>query len=871
MNKEKTNPPKSALRFLQWFCPESLYESIEGDLLEQFEVDVNEVGEKKAKRRLFWNAMKFFRPGILFRHTSLFKFTNLILFMNLLTNYLKIALRTMKRHKAITFINIVGLAVCMSAGLLIIMLIKTHRSYDKFHPYADRTYRIITSGDNANFEGWSPVPLSDELFRYPFIEKTLTILTLDRRQVVLSGKLEIPVRTAFTENSFLEVLGFNLASGDETTALTNPYSSVISEEAAKKLFGTEDPLGKVIEIQNWGNFTVTGIIAPHEKSHISSEIFISKASLPPLIANKQVNDPNNWYLNDESNTYVLLKSTSDERIFQQALDQISKKVILKDKQTDKRTPIYFKGVGLSEIPPSISHTDAGIPFGMNIPGMLAFSSFGLLFVLLGVFNYTNLTVARTFARAKEVGVRKITGALRIQIVAQIFVESILIAAFALCIAFFIARFIPISPGLAESIDFTEFDATVLLASIAFAFFVGSIAGLFPAIILSKINPLQAIGNLLNMKLFKSLKARNALIVIQFSISLIFLIIVVVLNKQLNFQMTADLGFERKNILTVPLHRTDYKVLQTEMERHASVTFISSSSGSPFQWGKNAQVAKNKYDEPFTMNYFSIDRQFLDVWGIPLLAGSNFSEQVSQENERSILVNESAIRKLALGSPAEAVGQSILVDSVYLQIAGVTKDFHSTSFRLNIRPLMLRYKPEEFKQINIKFQPEHVASIESHVKEVWNKFEPDFPMTPEHFDKTFEERESQAKDGAMVFAFSLMAIFVSCLGLFGVVLYSVEVKSKEIAIRKIMGSSVARLTLFLSKNFFILLSISLCIGMPVGFLISSQILKGYVYKIDLGAGIVLSILGITLCIGLITICSQTIRAALASPVTALKND
>jgi putative ABC transport system permease protein len=872
MSNEK-NQPKSILRFLAWFCPASLYESIEGDLLEQFEVDVIEVGEKKASRRLFWNLLTFFRPGILFRNTSLFKFTNLLLLMDMLINYLKITLRSIKRHKTISFINIAGLAVCMSVGLLIIMLIKTQRSYDQFHPHPERTYRVLTHFNDFGLEGWSPIPLAAELANYPFVENTLSILTLSQTQVALSGKQEINIRTAFTENSFFELFGFKLASGDETSALTNPYSSIITEEASKKLFGTADPLGKVIEIKNWGRYMVTGVIANHnEKSHITSEVFISKATLPSLILNQLISfDLDSWHSNFESNTYVLLKSGDDRNLFQYALDQISNRTILKNEKTDEPLSIHFTALGLKEIPPPIFDTTGGINFGMTTVDMLAFSSFGLLFVLLAVFNYTNLTVARAFARAKEVGVRKITGALRIQIATQIFVESILLSFFALVISFFIARFIPISSGLKESIDFTNLDIMLFVYCSAFALFVGFMAGLFPAIILSKIKPLQAIGNLLNTKLFKSLKARNALIVIQFSISLIFLIVVVVLYKQMNLQMTADLGFERKNILTIPLHSTDYKILQAEIERHASITSVSSSSSSPFQWGKSAQVAKNEIDEPLVVNYFSIDPQFLHVWGIPLIGGDNFSEEILPNNEQFVLLNESAVRKLALGSPAEAIGKSILVDSVHLQIAGVVKDFHSTNFRWAISPLILRYRPQEFKQINIKFQPGNQTNVEDHIAKVWNKFEPDFPMTPVRFDEAFEEQQSHRKDSNMVATFSLIAIFVSCLGLFGVVLYSVEVRSKEIAIRKIMGSSVVRLTLFLSRNFFALLLLSLCIGVPIGFLISKEILKTYTYKIDLGIGIALTILGITLCIGLVTICSQTIRAALASPVNALKSD
>lgn len=501
--KNKLTPPSLPLQILVWFCPSALYEGIEGDLLEQYENDLNVSGEKKAKLRLYWNVLKFFRPGILFRRTSLFKFTKLFTFMDILASYLKIALRTMKHHKAITSVNMMGLAVCMSAGLMIIMIVKTSRSYDQFHPHAERTYRIITYDDESNIEGWSPVPLANEVANYPFVENSLTIITSANSEVVRADKVEIPVRTAFTENSFFKIFGFRLSSGDEATALINPYSSVITEEASKKIFGTSDPLGKVIEIGNWGSFTVTGVIAHHEeKSAIASEIFISKASLHPLILHQQVpHDLNHWNTNYESNTYVLLKTSNDRIAFQKALDKISERVVIKNKQTDTRVLIYFTALGLTEIPPAVTRNIGGIGFGMSIMDMITSGSFALLFVLLAIFNYTHLTAARV----NEAALQKITIALRIRIAAQIFAESILVAVFASLVAFFVARFIPLSPLLKDRIDFTNLDVTLSLYFLVFALLVGFMAGLFPTIVLSKIKPLQAIRNLL--KLFK-IASRN---------------------------------------------------------------------------------------------------------------------------------------------------------------------------------------------------------------------------------------------------------------------------------------------------------------------------------------------------------------------------
>jgi putative ABC transport system permease protein len=884
MNNE--NKSIFALRFLRWFCPASLYESIEGDLLEQFEKDLKPsdrfepacpVGrrsdgywQRRARRKLFWNVITFFRPGILLRNKNSMNLNQLMISIHMVGNYIKIALRTIGRHKTISFINIAGLAVCMSVCLLIMMLISTHMSYDRFHPHPERTYRIIEKYYQSEFGGWSPLPLSNELGSYPFVESSVSIWQSER-QLALSGKLDIPLSVAFTENSFFKVFGFELKSGDKATALSEPYSVILTEEASKKIFGTVDPLGKTLEMKNWEGFTVTGVLKHTEQnSRIYSEIFISRATLSPLIlSHKLALDIDSWSRNYFSNTFVLLKNVNDRPFLQQTLNQISEKN--KPKVDGQELKSNFTTLALNEIPPPIDSMSQGIPVGMTTVDMAAFSGFGLVFILLAVFNYTNLTVARSFARAKEVGVRKITGALRIQIATQIFVESVLIAVFAMCISIFIARFFPISPGLEESIDFKTFDTTLFLYALCFAVVVGLMAGLFPAIILSRIKPLQAIGKILNTRLFKSLKARNALIVVQFCLSLIFMIIVVVMYRQMQFEVTGDYGFDRSNILTVPVHNTDYKLLQTEIERHTGIIRASASLESPHGNGKPARVFIGEKKDSIDIYYKSIDSQFLSTWGIPLIAGRNLPERTAQTQEQFVLLNESAMRKLDLGSPQDAIGKSIHVDSIDLQIVGIVKDFHSDGFRWVISPLLFRYRPEEFNQISIKYQPGSVEIAEAHVNAIWKKFEPDYPMMPVRYGETFDEQKAHTKDIAMIGTFSMIAIFVSCLGLFGVVLYSMEIRTKEIAIRKIMGAPVLQLTAVLSKSFFLLLFIAFVIALPIGYFVGRQMLNMYVYKIELGVELALTIFAITTGIGLIIICSQTIRAALGNPIAAMKND
>lgn len=855
----KSEPPRFWSSFLRWFCPQDLYEGIEGDLLEEFTIDVESKGLRRARRRFSWNVIRFFRPEIILRNRFTVSMNDFFTAIDLSKMYVLIAWRNIIRHRTVSVINVAGLAVSLSIGLLVLLVIKNRLDFDTFHPDPDRLYRITTkveesSGQRIHY-ATAPPALGPFLKQhYAFADEVVRVMPL-LNGYVKSGNGEVLLRGAYVDDSFFRVLGFKLLAGNVSTALSAPYEIILTEETARKVFGEAVPLGKTLTLNGQGDFKVTGIVAAADgPSEMEFGAYASISTLMQPNRSQTQAIAEDWSSLHANYTYVKIHPATHEAM-SDALHTVGAEI---SRQFENKKSYTFQANNINEIP----FSDVYLSRGTSIETLIMLSLPGVVLLLLAVFTYTNMAIARAVSRAKGIGVRKINGAPRSQLFLQLIVESTLVAAIATVLAALIAMQIPVNSSFQSQLPETV-DTSTIVWFFLFAIAAGFLAGAFPAWVLSGIKPVQALKN--NIGKSNKVRWRKSLIVIQYTLSLAFLIVLLVNYEQMQFQVNSDYGFQRENIIHLKPGDVNHNVLSTKIKSLAEVEAISASSNPIFTWGKFCSIASG--DDSVNIEYYSVDEAYLSVYGLTLVVGENLTPH---EHEQYILLNEKAVEVLKLGSPTEALGQLLTInDTLPVQVKGVIKDFNSHPFKFAIMPLALRYKPDEFNVLNVKTYPSTLPQALKRISGAWDHLEPDSPLSYTVFADSFSERQGHKQDLKMMGSVAIVAIIISCLGLLGVVMYSTETRMKEIGIRKAMGAFSFQIVILLSWNFLKLLLISACIAIPLGYWFGGLILQQFAYRIELGAGIGLFGFALMMTVSLATIGSQTIRAGLRNPVEMLR--
>lgn len=794
----------------------------------------------------------------------------------MLKNYLLIAFRNLLRHKLFSFITIFGLAMSMTVCLVVLANIKDALEYDTFHPYPERTYRIITQvtgkEDQVQRSAVAPLPLAGELLQTSFVEKATRVYPTISSEAS-DGQKKLNVTGAFADASFFDVFGFKLGDGDPARALTEPHTAVLTKETAFKFFGKQEALGKILSIEGIGDFIVTGVLEETgQKSHLSFEILASIVTLPILEKSGQLEaTSNNWTNYSAAFTYVRLKPGATRKMLDQWLPLLTEKVVKPYPFKNGEKNILFEAQALGSITPGevLFHENTSKPTADSL-----FITLGIAFIVLlsACFNYTNLSIARSLTRAKEVGIRKVAGAFRHQIFVQFLTESLVIALLALALSYIMLPLLSVISKFEVIIREVNGDITLLAWFVAFSLVVGLLAGALPAWMLSAYKPVQVLKNLSGIKLIKRLALRKGLVVFQFTLSLIFIIILLVYYQQSHYMVTADYGYSRKNIIKIPLQGMDYKIAASELGRISKVQRISAISGDFGYHSALCEIRKQKGEPPIKVNYYSVDHNFIPNTEVQLLAGSNFPSKLSDSKEQFVILNEKAVNVLNLGSPGKAIGSIVwLNDSTAVQVAGVLKDFNFQNFKRTITPLALRYKPNEFEELQVKVYTSEPQRAIPTLEKIWERIDPVHPFEYSLFDQEFKEQQMHAEDMKQIGLFALMALTIACLGLLGMVTYTTETRTKEVGIRKVMGASGWSIVLLLSTAYIKLILIAACIALPVGYFAGSQLLNEFAYRITFGVGTLLLSLLAMLALGLLTITSQTFKAASANPVKSLRNE
>jgi len=806
----------------------------------------------------------------------------------MLRNYLKTALRNLVRHRFFSAINIFGLAVAMSICMGIIMLVADQLSYDRYNTKSDRIFQVTTVGTgNQDGDGQlnsaSTMRLKQELLeQYTGVEKIVRI-----KRGFGNGWLEfenqnvnVPLAGFFADPEIFEFFEYEFQYGDPATALKDPYTVVLTRKAANKHFKEENPLGQTIKVGELGTYTVTGVLKETEnKSHIVFEGLASMASLKSILNEADYrSEMDNWTNFWNGWTYVLLEKGKSSDDIQRHLDKIYQQHIGSITRPDVHK-MKFGLLPMLDITPGAMLNNS---IGPILPWLFVYFLGGLALVILltSCFNFTNLSIARSLTRAREIGVRKVTGAMRWQILTQFLTESVLVAFIALIIALGLMYIIkPMILQLSFARIFRwDLQANYMVYGIfgVFAVVVGILAGLFPAVVLSGFQPVKVLKNLHNMKLFSRMALRKVLLVSQFTLSLFFILTLIVIYNQLTLFVNQDHGFNMRNNILVRLNNTSHQSLKTELSKYNNITSVSAASHVPAAGTSYGRGFKRKMDEPdwTSLGFFLVDENYLDNMNVKLLAGSFFNEANGESNKNFLIINQQAVKKFQFKSELDAINQEVIFqpDSSRKIIIGVVKDYNHQDLFQAIGPVALMYDPAEFNVLQVAYAGTYENAVKT-IEKAWSVVNPGLKIDYKEVESEINQfYEIFFGDMVKVLGFiAILAILISCLGLLGMATYTTETRIKEISIRKILGSSGTALVLLLSKGFLTMLGLAVALGVPAAYFVNNIWLNLIAYHTSLD----LSAISIGVCIlilfGLLTIGSQTIRATFVKPVENLKGE
>lgn len=797
----------------------------------------------------------------------------------MLKNYFKIALRNLQRSKAYAFINVLGLALGITCAILIFMLVRYHLSFDNFHANNDRIYRIITEFHNEDVSLASGVPSPlGKAFRndFTFAEKTARVIGYDSQLISLPNskdnkKFEEENGVAFAEPEFFDIMNFPLAEGDRKTVLSEPNSAIVTEAIAQKYFGKANAIGQVIRVDNKTNYKITGLLKNLPvNTDRKQEIYLSYINLK---------DENEWLAKDDSwmglysnsQCYILLKDGVSQATVEKALPALSKKYY-----SPKDAPGWqFKLQPLSDI-----HFNAELGGYMEKKNLWALSFIGIFLIVTACVNFVNLATAQALSRSKEIGVRKVLGSLRSQLFWQFISETAVITSVALMIGLVLSYIaLPyvnelFKAHLAISL-FT--DITLLLFLVVLVVVVTFFSGSYPGLILAGFQPILALKGKISQKSAGGFTLRRGLVVTQFAISQILIIGTIVIANQMRFSKQSDLGFNKDAIVMLPVPVKDLAKMSTLRSRIAQLpgvkngTFCFTAPAANSNNSTGLRYDARSEDEQFGINMKSADDQYIKTFGLKLIAGRNI---MPSDTLREFVVNETLIKKLKLKSADEIIGKQIAINGNHdkATVVGVVKDFYNYSFRSNIDPICIMANYKGYQNFAININMANMKPTLTAIEKIWNDTYPEYIYKSAFLDDEiakFYELDSIMLQ--LIQLFAGIAIFIGCLGLYGLVSFMAAQKTKEIGVRKVLGASIGNIVWMFGKEFVRLLFIAFAIAAPLAWWVMNGWLQDFKYREEIGAGIFLLAIGATLLIAALTVGYRSIAAALMDPVKSLRSE
>ena len=786
----------------------------------------------------------------------------------MLKNYFIIAWRNLRKNKLFSFINIVGLSLAIPFSLMSLLQVQNAYELDNFHKDRDRIYRVITIEKPLNKAitklASTPFLLADKLNDYPFVEKETKIVR-DYGWELTNRLKTFDINTIYVEPSFFDVFNFPLEKGTIPIA---PNELLITKEKAELFFADADPIGKTLTHTTYGDFRITGVLKPFKRgTQFRSDVMISMATY--LNSHKQAAELKGWA---EYGTYTFVKLRENVQVISltNALNEISKKSNAEIIDTKKAN--QFKPQAFNDISPAYDKLQNN-PYVESVSDFYFNFFFAIAIILLAGFNYTNLTLARSLNRAKEVGIRKVTGALRKQLVWQFVIESIVVALFALCLGAVFMKIIRNTLNISWISWEVDNNYILWAAYFLFAIFTGVVAGIFPAWILSGFQPVKVLKGIAGPASFGKINLRKTLVVIQLVVSMCYIFFMGHLYSQFKYMATENENYNRKNIYNITLVEGNERLLINEILKNKNVEQVGLTS-IPF--GSNAAeyaVKANKNDENTLSYYFAADNYFIENMKLKIVAGSNLPVSNSDSAGNFILVNEKTVKYLRLGTAQEAIGKMLILNnSAEVRIAGVLKDFCYANYQFEVQPVIMRYDPSQFHVLSVKTRAvDSENAFKADMEEIWKKLYPHEAMVASWYDKDIYNRYFPIDDMKFMYLLAVIIFAITLMGLFGMVTYSTEKRIKEIGIRKVVGASVRQIVNLISWSYIKLLIIAGIIALPISYITGKMFEGLFVYHDKLNIWLMIFFLVIIFMITIATICVQVIRGASVNPVKSLRTE
>ncbi|MGD8777489.1 MAG: ABC transporter permease [Ignavibacteria bacterium] len=788
---------------------------------------------------------------------------------SLLFHNIKIGYRSLKRTAWYSSLNIAGLAIGMACSILIILWIQTELSYDKFHRNIDNLYRAYQiqeySGTQTLKTDNLPGPLASALKdEFPEVENAARFIRVSGKPLKYSDKF-FNEMVYFTDTEFFQIFDFPLKKGDKETVLSKPFSIVITEKIAEKYFDDENPLGKILTIDHKYDFTVTGIINEIPlNSHLRGiDILVPFSNTKEIMDNTFESWGYNW-----PRTYIQLKEGTKADDFENKINGFLKK------HPNTTASLFIQPVSKIRLY-TLTGEDGFITY------IYIVSVIGIAVLLIACINFINLSTARSKLRSREVGLRKVTGAQRVSLIFQFLGESVLLTLIALFVAVIIIFLsLPSINNLLNELTGTTiiFDLfgnrLLILALISITIITGIISGLYPAVYLSSFQPVQILRKdyrVSNKSLF-----RDLLVVVQFACSIILIITSLIISSQLEYLSNSELGYNHKNLVYVPFggeSRNKYETIKNELLKSPDILDVTATSRVPLSGGDSSWGFEWEGKDPelkVLINTVDADPNYIEAMGMQIVEGNKINKSYLPDDPGpyDVLMNENAIKRMDLESP---VGKFITYGSSWKgRIVGIVKDFHFSSFYQDIEPMLISADLQYTKFLLARLNERNIPDALNYLEETWYKINPSTPFTYTFLDKSIEEwYQTEKSISKLLKYFTAIAIFIACLGLLGLSSFTAERHTKEIGIRKVLGSSVASIVLLLTKEFSKWVVLSNIMAWPIAYYLSNQWLESFVYRIDIQYWTFLISGLAALVIALVTVSFHTIKAAVANPINSIK--
>ncbi len=801
----------------------------------------------------------------------------------MIKNYFKTAIRNLWRYKGFTAINVLGLAIGLTGCLLIGLFVLDELRYDKFIKGGENIYRTYTRHTVRNESNATVSPMFATYMQqqYPEVELTTRLLLWNGRMLMEAGDIKsYEDNGIIADSTFFKMFPLQAVRGNASTALYDPTSAVISDELAHKYFRNDDPIGKTIKLDKT-DFMVKAVVKVPEHFHLKFSYII------PLPAAGLPQERMSRWTWQQFFTYIKFKPGTDARRVEAKFRDDLKTIAKREAPVEGFTYVPYlqplQDIHLHSADFIYDNAKRG-----NASYVKGLTLIALFVLIIACFNFINLATARSFRRAKEIGVRKVIGADRRQLIAQFTGETILLSIMSMLIAAVAAMIIvpSLNSFTEKSISFNPLSHPLqALIIIAAGVLIGVLAGIYPALVLSGLQPVKVLkGMKITGDNSRASWLRQGLVIVQFALSALLIVSTIVVYKQINYLHQKDLGFNKEQVLFFEVHGDVTKNRETfkqELLRSPGVVSVTSGYGLPGDQvaGDGIIVPSQDEKKEFAATQLIVDHDYIKTLGLQVIAGRDFSKQMPTDVDEAFIINETAVKELGFGTPEKALGQKLNwnkweKDSLNPvkkgSVIGVVKDFHYKSLHETVGTTVLQIYPPVLAKFAVKVKAADLPNTIAYIKGVWDRFSPDYPLDYKFLDESFGAMyKSEDKLRTLLSIFTAMAIFVGCMGLFGLAAFSAEQRTKEIGIRKVLGASAINIAALLSKTFLTPVFISSLIAFPIGWWAMHKWLENFPYRIEFNWTIFIVAALVAMLIALITVSFQSIKAATANPVKSLR--